>query len=159
MITLRRQQLAALAAARHKQFIDDMCAHVTAHFGAQVEHLAPAALRVRVVTALAEAESFGLRSRRDQCRYLGLAVVEGWEVLSQGWICELLGATSALGASERLSRVIDERLFRLEAEENDRRLEAEFGIAANEEPSSDEDAALAVSKVPSSLGPGGGGQV
>ncbi len=111
-----------------QHFVDDMVTHLRAHFSDELGTLSDEALAERVDDGLARAAEYGLTSRRDGARYLGLAACFGWSFDTQmEWPAQML-ADQTNSPSVRLARVHDRGMRQLEAEARKAALERKLGL-------------------------------
>ena len=110
MITIRREQLDALAAPLAVQFVDEAVAHVAKLFPEQYAELGKEATREAVVHAIDRAEHHGLSSDGEVLTYVTLTFIFGRDFDS-----ELSWAEAALrrrgSTVERLAHLQTEALM------------------------------------------------
>jgi len=115
MLRISHAQHAILAAARRRQTIDLLCAHLRDHFAADLAGMGQHALRRRVVLAVRRAAAYGLATPRDYCRYLNLAATYGWDFdthPAHAWMHACLADPQVGDPGQRLARLVDQCLYR-----------------------------------------------
>ncbi len=115
MIVFTRAQMAAFAAAQRTRFVDRMCAWLRDQFRDELWALADQELQRRVEAALVRADELGLRTERDCCRYLNLAVLYGWDFErreANAFMRAILEDRSVDNPGRRLQRLVEECLQR-----------------------------------------------
>lgn len=111
---IRQEQLDAIRRPDLRPFIVDMMAHLRAHFPGELAEMPDWLLGETLEECALRACSYGLRSRRDHARFLALATCLGWSFDTElEWPAQLLrDPTSPPG--ERIARVYERCLERLE---------------------------------------------
>ena len=134
MLTIRNAQMKVLSAQQRQKFVDAMCEFLRIQFNQELESISQTSLQAKVSAALNTASHYGLRSHRDCCRYLNLAVTLGWEfeqLPENAWMLEYLTDPNAGNPSQRLHRLISKCLYKMEVEENNRQMREAFGTVEN----------------------------
>jgi hypothetical protein len=134
MLTIRNAQLARFGSEQRRQFIAAMCRYLREQFHDELWAVDGVSLHRDVDAAIHRAESYGLHSERDCCRYLNLAVTYGWDFDSQpqnDWMRKILTDTQVTSPSQRLHRLVDQCIYRSEVEESNRRLRLQFDMRDN----------------------------
>ena len=126
VLVIRESQIQALSIRRTQEFTARMLCHIGAHYGERARALEPAALLVRVETALDEARGHGLKTERSLYQYMNLCMSFGWTYLDEpenAWMRERYLSNTALGSPEsRLRLLADEVLRRMEVDEHNAQL-------------------------------------
>lgn len=114
MLTIRREQVAALTAGRRERFIREAAARLREHFPGAAAGEEPSRWVEATRVAVARAEARGLVSPRDVTVYLNLCAALGWdfeERAEHAGVVALLDGPAAASPSER-ARVAFEALIR-----------------------------------------------
>ncbi len=133
MLTIRASQLALLEQARVASFSDDMQAHVLRHFSNSLPDIDGITLQLAIDQTLLRAREYGLENRASRCRFLNLALIYGWQFDTDpqnAWMREMLRDTEVSSADDRIRLLVDECLYRLRIEEQNRRLRSNFAVSA-----------------------------
>lgn len=77
VLTIRKEQLRAFSASAYDRFIDTMMDHTRKYFPSRHTQLGEAALRQTVAAAIEKARAYGIRSKRDVCKVINVAVTLG----------------------------------------------------------------------------------
>ena len=134
MLTIRNAQMEVLSAQQRQKFVDAMCEFLRLQFKQELQGISQTSLQAKVSAALNSASRYGLRSHRDCCRYLNLAVTYGWEfeqLPENAWMREYLTDPNAGNPSQRLQRLISQCIYKMEVEENNRQMREAFGTVEN----------------------------
>lgn len=117
MLKIRRDQVHTLSCDEdYQSFVIDMIEHLRRFFGKELADTSNLALAEDIQACLERARGYGLRSRRDNARFLGLLASHGWNFDTESrWARDILRATAA-GPSERLTRVFDRCVDELQQE-------------------------------------------
>ena len=107
---LRRQQVEAFSEAAAKSFEDRMVDHVGRFFPDDCERLGER-VRQEVRYGIERAESYGLRSRRDICKFLDVMFAFGRDFETKRkfrWADEILHDPAVVDPAVRAGRLLDE---------------------------------------------------
>jgi hypothetical protein len=95
--------------------------HLRTHFPAETAGFSSAELQEKISAAIGEAESHGLFTRQDLCRFLNLSVYLGWGFLSfseNAWMRSKLEGPPEIPPGERLKTLQGQVLFRLQFQQD-----------------------------------------
>ncbi len=130
MLVIRRAQEETLGRPNLLTFIREMQNHLRSHFPEAMSPYADEQLQSLIEVALGKAAHFGIRSKRHACQFLNLCALYGWKFLDQGknrWMLEkYLENPNISDPGNRIELLVDQCLWRLEVEEQNRRLRQEF---------------------------------
>jgi hypothetical protein len=130
MLTIRSAQMQVLSAQQRRQFVESMCAFLHNQFKEELEGMSQSSLHLQVSDAIDRARGYGLRSHRDCCRFLNLAVIYGWEfdrLPENAWMQECLTDPNVGDPSQRIQRLVSQCVYRMEVEESNRKIREGFG--------------------------------
>ena len=109
MLTIRKEQMAALGAAQVKKFEDRMVTHLQKHFPEQCKKLGPK-LRELVAYGIERAGSYGIVAERDVSRYIDIMLAFGRDFDKDPnlpWAAAALNAKYPQGPSEKTDWLYD----------------------------------------------------
>ena len=111
MLTIRREQIRAMAAPEIERFLERARAHVVQYFPDQCAALSHSQLKDAVTHGFERADGYGLETEQDLLRYLTLMFIFGREFDRDPtfpWAARILSGGGC--ASERTSRLQTEAL-------------------------------------------------
>ena len=111
MLTIRREQIRAMAAPQIVRFLERACAHVAQYFPDQCAALSDSQIKDAVTHGFERADGYGLETERDLLRYLTLMFVFGREFDRDPafpWAARILSGGGT--AAEKTSRLQTEAL-------------------------------------------------
>ena len=104
--------------------------HLLSHFSEVMAPYNDEQLQRFIEIALGKAANFGLRSKQHTCQFLNLCALYGWKFLEQKknrWMLKkYLENPNISDPGNRIGLLVDQCLWRLEVEEQNRRLRQEF---------------------------------
>ena len=107
MLTIRSEQMVALAEQQRHQFDDRMVAHVRKHFRDECAALGDEAVRAQVRDGIARARNHGLASELDVARFVDVMFGLRPEFDSEPWAAAILGDKGRL-PTERMDCVCEQ---------------------------------------------------
>jgi hypothetical protein len=125
MLTIRAEQMKAFEAITGRVFIENMMAHLRAHFPSETRGIDVKGLRERIQRELVSAARFGIVAENDVSLFLNLSMLfgEGFiDAPERVWARDYLTDREVPDAGIRMNRLYDGAIARLEIEENNRRL-------------------------------------
>jgi hypothetical protein len=123
MLTIRKQQMEAFAAASLARFHEEMVCHLQHCFPEQCLALPDGSLKDLVKSGVEKAESYGLSSRYDVMRFLEMVVVHGFTFDRLDWARAIL-ANPEVFPGEKMDRLEREEIDFLTDDETDTEEEA-----------------------------------
>ena len=132
MLTIRREQMAALGERRSKDFERFMLRHLRECFPRALDALGDGDALVLIHDTLERARRYDLRSEADGCRFLNLAASFGWDFElrpERAWMLAMLRDPDVSSPSQRLRILVDECVHRARIESHNRSLRAAFGVS------------------------------
>jgi hypothetical protein len=101
LLGMRREQLAAFSEVEFRKFEDWMVAHLNRFFPRECRAMGEAKLRGTVRYGIQRAAAYGLKAKRDVCKYIDVMIVLGNDFdkdKRHGWAREILGRRADAGA-------------------------------------------------------------
>lgn len=132
MLTLRINQVQALAAGRRAHFHKELRDHLRHWFKPECDALGAEGLDIFVDRGVAHARKLGLCSERALFKYMNLALLYGpelGEADSTRWMNDYLLDEQVADVEERLNRLYSRVLFERERETLNAQVRAEFNRA------------------------------
>jgi len=129
MLTIRAQQLAILGADAERQFIERMCLHLRQQFPDETKERNDAELQQQIRNEIRTAKTFELISERDIVLYLHLGMMYGpgfIENEQNAWMLGYLEDVEVPSVSDRMQRLYQTVIQKLELESENRKVRARF---------------------------------
>lgn len=129
MLRIRSEQVRALSLDEaYRGFVLAMIEHLRTHFSPELGELDELALGEEVLVCLDRARGYGISSRRDCARFLGLAAALGWSFdTERAWVPAML-KNPASGPSDRLAAVYERCVHELQQAADTVLLRQRFGL-------------------------------
>ena len=108
MLTIRKEQIAALSAAEVRKFIDRVVTHVRKFFPDQVEALGEEKTRENIRYGITRAAAYGISAEREVCRYIDVMFALRRDFDNDptfGFASEILRDRNVKGSADRIKRV------------------------------------------------------
>jgi len=143
MIILRKEQKDALRILLIQRQILGLVDHVKNHFPDETAGKSDDELFDQIMATLERAEKYGIKSECDVYQYINISMLYGADFDEKGdtaWTVDYLADEDVSSPTQRINRLFDEVVYRLEVEENSARIEKEFyGGSRDDEEGWDED--------------------
>ena len=129
MLTIRREQMIVFKKQAEERFIDRMVLYLRKQFSEETAAYSDKALRARIRNELTGAKRFHLISERAICYYLNLSIMYGEGFMDREdalWMRDYLTDPDVPDPSERMYRLYQAVIKKLEVEADHQRIMAEF---------------------------------
>ncbi len=117
MLRIRKQQNDALAEATRRSFEDRMVVHLKKCFPEHFKAIEEDGARALIRHGIERAGEYGIVAERDVCKYIDLMVIHGPDFDTDDrypWAGEILNDQAIKSPTDRIERLYDEALARLE---------------------------------------------
>jgi hypothetical protein len=105
MLTIRKEQVAVLAAEEMKKFEDRLLVHVKKCFSEQFEAEGEAKIRKTVQYGVQRAAAHRFSSERDICKYIDLMLAFGSDFDRSSWASSALDNPEKMGPKRRVKQL------------------------------------------------------
>jgi len=129
MFTIRRKQLEALLVPLIRRFHQELLEHVKTHFVEETEGKSDKELLEHIGQALKRAEAYGLKAERDLYMYINVSMLYGPyfdQEEETAWTRDYLIDKDVSSPSQRINRLYEEVIYRLEVEEKSAEIKKRF---------------------------------
>lgn len=129
MITIRQEQIEALRIPLIQQFCQELLEHVKIKFVEETEGKSDMELIEHIRQALKRAEVYGLKAERDLYMYINVSMLYGPRFDQQevtAWTRDYLLDEDVSSQSQRMERLHEEVVYRLEAVEKSIEIKKRF---------------------------------
>ncbi len=129
MLRIRREQMQAMRAPLRNKMRQDLMEHARSCFPDEVMEMGEEDTFKLIDDAMTKAESYEVASERDMYKLFNIIMLRGVdfdEDPDNEWMTAYLTDSEILNPSDRVHRLYEEVVRRLEVEENNRRIEEQF---------------------------------
>ncbi len=141
MLIIRREQIAVFEKQAEERFIDKMVLHLRTQFPEETATYDDIILRTRIRSELTGAKRFEVVSERSSCYYLNLSIVygEGFIDLEDNlWMQDYLTDDEVPDVDDRMDRLYQAAIKRLEVEAEHQQILAEFNKPTDDDEDEEE---------------------
>ncbi len=131
MIVIREEQIDTLIKQIQTTFHGELLVHVKNFFPDITAEYEDKVLLQHIRKSLDRAKTYQLTTERDLYKYVNITMIYGHdfdEKTEHGWMKEYLTDTDVPNPSQRLSRLYEEILERLERDAKNKRFQREYGF-------------------------------
>jgi hypothetical protein len=129
MLTIRREQMEAMRVPLIRRFHQGLLEHVKTNFLDEIKGKSDKELLEHIGQALKRAEGYGIKSERDLYLYINVSMLYGPHFDQEEetfWTRGYLADEDVSSPSQRMKRLYEEVVYRLEAEEKSAEIKKRF---------------------------------
>lgn len=129
MLTIRKKQIQAFEPPLRQRLHQKLLRHVRTHFVEETEGRTDQELLEHIGAAHLGAESYGIRAERDLYLYVNITVIHGLDfdrAEETAWTKEVLSDQTVSDPGQRMDRLYEAVIHRLEVEEANARTRERF---------------------------------
>lgn len=129
MLTIRSEQMEVLRGPFTHRIVLNLMAHARQHFPEECSHLSDEELREQMAETARRAEKYDITGERDLHKYVNITKIYDLDFDEQeetAWTVTYLTDPAVALPSQRIDRLHEEAIYRLEVEENNAAIEMEF---------------------------------
>ena len=116
VLVIRKEQMRVVRS--QGRFVEEMADHLRSCFAGELAGMSQLELTQRIAQAIDRAETLGLASKQEICRFLNLSVFLGWDFLdlpANNWMQQRFAQPGPATPGERLLKIQEQVLFEIEA--------------------------------------------
>ncbi len=143
MLIIRKEQIDFLMAPKTHQLVHNLMDHAKQHFPEECAPKEDPDLYNQIADTVKRAKKYNIKNENDLYKYVNITMLYGPDFDEQEatqWTAEYLTDESVSSPCQRLNRLYEEIIYRLEVEENNAAIEKEFYGDGEEEEDWDDEA-------------------